>query len=177
MGRRGQWFLCVPPRWRPQGDPPSSRPPWPSSRPHRALRHRAAKPSSSPLTDPQPGAGHPHQHYGPPKPPPPSLTSVVLPRSPLTAVWCPCYRQGMALHPGPLPLSVLFCRLLVLQAPPSPLSPRVGSLTSFLRAKPQRWEGRTFSEKETPAQCVRSCQGCWSGASPSRAAHAFPSAP
>lgn len=63
-GRRDQRFLCVPPRWRPPGDPRSSRPPWPSSRPHRALRHRAAKPSSSPSTDRRLGAGHPEQHYG-----------------------------------------------------------------------------------------------------------------
>lgn len=47
-----QVSALLPHRWRPQAVLPSSSLLWPSSPLHRGLRHRALKPSSSPLTDP-----------------------------------------------------------------------------------------------------------------------------
>lgn len=128
------------PRWRPPGDPPNSHPPWPSRHLHRALRRRAVKPSSSRLTDRSQSAPSRTLQFS--EPPPPSLTSVVLPRSPLTAMsLVSLLRAGGGPSPWPPP-SVLSRGLLM---PPGrtllPIS-LSWSRTSFPRAGPRRVGGK-----------------------------------
>lgn len=87
------------PRWRPPAVLPSSSRLWPSSRQCRGHQRRAARPSSSPSTDPRLLAAPSNTHDASPALPlPPSLAgAVLLLLALLLPPWCvpaPCEQGG-----------------------------------------------------------------------------------